>query len=118
MGGILKRFCLFFMNGLLAKLLKKKKIDSLENLSLEEQTTFDNYEKILSKEKLNIDDLKSFLQIQISNIESKWKDYNLEQIKKAELIPYHTVYKAILQAIDAPLSEREALEKFLNQQLQ
>lgn len=105
------------MHGLLARLLQRKGINSLEELDKEEKITFDNYQKILSKKELTIEDLKLFLESQVGVIEGKWKDLNLEQSKKAEMIPYHTTYKTILQAIGSPQSEREALEQFLLSQL-
>lgn len=98
-------------------MLQRKGIESTEDLSNEEKVVFQNYDKILSKETLTIDDIKKFLQTQVTIIEAKWKDLNLENTKKAELIPYHTCYKVLLQSIDAPLQEKEALELYLNQQI-
>lgn len=105
------------MKGLLAKLLQRKGIESLEDLSKEEKVVFQNYDKILSKENLTVEDIKKFLQTQVTVIEGKWKNLDMENVKKAELIPYHTVYKVLLQAIDSPLQEKEALETYLNQQI-
>jgi hypothetical protein len=104
------------MKSLLQKLLKRKGIETLEELSTDERVVFDNYNKVLSKETLTIDDLRKFLEIQVSVIEGKWRDH--ENTRKAELIPYHTCYKVLLQAIDAPQAERKALEDYLNQQLE
>ena len=108
----------FYMHNLLSKLFQKKGIDSVENLEKEERTIFDNYEKILSKRELTVEEIKIFLQQQIGIIETKWRDYDIAQIKKAELLPYHTVYKSILGALTAPEQERSALEKYLIQLLQ
>jgi len=72
----------------------------------------------ISKEELTLEDVKQFCATQTDIIEGKWKDYGLENVKKAELIPYHTVYKTLLEAIDSPKSAREQLEKHLNQLLQ
>ena len=47
----------------------------------------------------------------------KWKDLDTLNAKKAELIPYHVVYKTLLAAIESPKSAREALEIQLNQLL-
>lgn len=105
------------MKGLLAKLLQKKGIESQDELSKEERTIFDNYDRILSKETLTVEDIKKFIDTQITVIENKWKDLDTSSVKKAELIPYHTCYKVLLQAINAPLAEKEALEQYLNQQL-
>lgn len=106
------------MKPTLSKLLEKKGIKDVNDLSREEKDTFDRYQKILSKKELTLEDLKKFLETQITIIELKWKDFTVSQSHKAEMIPIHTTYKTILEAIDAPQYEREALEKFLVQQLQ
>lgn len=102
---------------ILQDLFKKRGIESAEKLSLEERATFENYQRILSKRELSIADLREFCAFQINSIETKWRDFSTTAEKKAELIPYHTVYKTLLQAIDAPEAERVALEQVLLQQL-
>ncbi len=77
---------------LLTRLFKKRGITSVQDLSK---------------------DIKDFLKSQIAIIEGKWRDYGLKSADKAELLPLHTVYKALLTAIDAPLLEREQLEAYL-----
>lgn len=103
------------MRNILSKILGKRGINNVNELSPEEKQTFDNWEKILSKEELSIEDIKQFCKTQIGLIEGKWSDLNIEQGKKSELIPYHTVYRTILQAIDSPKVVREALERQLNE---
>lgn len=100
------------MIGILSKLLQKRGIKSIEELSGEEKVTFESYEKTLSEGEITIDGLKKFLTNQIEIIEGKWRDY--ESKNKENLIPYHTTYKAILQAIDAPQEKRRNLENYLN----
>jgi hypothetical protein len=102
---------------ILTKLLKRKGIEKIEDLSADERVVFDNYKATLAKEQLTIEDFKKFLETQITIIEGKWKNYDLENAKKAELIPYHTVFKTLLQAIEAPLVEKRALEEVLLQQI-
>ena len=105
--------------------LKKRGVkspDELDNTpntdgSPNERQTYEKYRKVLSKGELSVGDIKLFLQGQIGIIEQKWKDYNTPQAKKAELIPYHTVYKTLESAIGAPQAEREQLETTLNQLL-
>lgn len=111
------------MHSLLTKWLAKNNIKSPEELNDKrgadgtpsERELFNSYKQVLGKERLDIDDIKGFCENQVSLIESKWRDYSLKEAKKAELIPYHTVYKAILSAIDGPKQARESLEKYLNQ---
>lgn len=102
---------------ILDKLLKKRGIASVDELSPEEKVDFENWRKILSKDELTTEDIKNFCLTQVSIIETKWKSYDLENNKKAELIPYHTVYKTISQVIGSPKVEREQLETQLNQLL-
>ena len=85
-----------------------------EEMIPEEKKTYETYKAILSKEELTIKEINEFLQDQITVIESRWKDLNIEQSKKSELIHYHTIYKTLLAAINAPRIEREVLENYLN----
>lgn len=110
---------------LLSKWLEKRGFKDPSELSSEkmpdgspsERQVYETYRKILSKEELNLSDVKDFCHSQITVIENRWKDFNLDAEKKAELIPYHTVYKTLLAAIDSPRSARENLEQQLNQYL-
>ena len=102
---------------ILDKLLSKRGIKSPDEISQEERVDFDNWRKILSKEILTIEDIKSFCQSQIDVIVGKWADLNLDTDKKAQLIPYFTVYTIIKQVTDSPKVARENLENQLNQLL-
>ena len=100
---------------ILSKFLNKSGVDNEDQLTKEERTVYDNYKRVLdAPEKLTIEVLKEFCEQQVSLIENKWRATDGEE-KKAGLIPYHTVYKVIIQAIDAPMQERSNLEAYLNQ---
>lgn len=114
MAGGIKSEPPFFMKDILYKLLGKRGI-KLEELSKEEKQTFEEWNKVLSKDELTVADIKEFCKSQADIIENKWKDLNIEQSRKAELIPYHTVYKTLLQVIESPKLVREQLEQHLNQ---
>ena len=101
------------MKGILQKLLQKRGIETTDQLSDEEKSTFENWQAILSKDQLTIEDIAKFCKSQIEVIEGKWKDLNVENVKKAEWIPYHNVYKTILLAISSPKAARESLEQQL-----
>jgi hypothetical protein len=101
------------MHNLLTKILTKWNIQSPDELSSEEQTTFKTWQAVLSKDELTLDDIKTFCQMQLDVIDGKWNDLSLEDSRKAQMIPYYTVYKNILSAINSPRSSREALEKHL-----
>jgi len=101
------------MHPLLEKLLKKRKIDNVTKLSSEEKETFEAWNKVLSEGEITVERISEFCQGQIDVIESKWKDLNIDNKKKAEWIPIHNVYSTILLAIKSPRSAKEALEKQL-----
>lgn len=105
------------MHGLIEKLLNKRGINSPDQLDKEEKQTFENWQLVLNKSELTTSDILSFIGSQISVIESKWKDLEIPNAKKAELIPYHVVYKTLKAAIESPKAAREALEIQLNQLL-
>jgi hypothetical protein len=105
------------MHGLIEKLLNKRGINNPDQLDQEEKKTFENWQLVLNKSELATPDIILFCQSQISVIENKWKDLEMPLSKKAELIPYHTVYKTLLAAIESPKAAREALEIQLNQLL-
>ena len=105
------------MKAPLLNLFERLGIKSAAELTPEEKVIFDNYDAILSKEYMTIDDVKQFCETQISVITAKWMDYGTENTKKAELIPYHTVYKVLLQTLSSPEAERKALEDYLVSQI-
>ena len=105
------------MHNLLTKLLNKRGINTAIELDTDERADFDRWNLVLSKEELSVEDIKHFIQQQLNIIENKWSDYNMEQNKKNELLPYYTVYKTLLAVIASPKIAREALEIQLNQLL-
>lgn len=95
--------------------LHKKGIDDPAKLVGEEKATYEQYVAILSKEELTMDDLRTFLSQEIGKIEAKWRT---DMDHKDRLIPYHTVYGVIREAIDAPQRQRAQLEEYLSKQIQ
>jgi hypothetical protein len=104
---------IFNMHKLLYDLLVKRGIKNISELEAEERRDYENWQAVLSKEELNLEDIKQFCNTQCDIIKQKWSDYNIAEAKKAELIPYFTFYNMLLTAIDSPKTGREALEKRL-----
>ena len=102
------------MIDILNKLLQKRGVKH-DDLREDEKVQFEQWKLVLTKDELTTQDIKNFCQQQVDVIEAKWQDLNIEQIKKAELIPYHTVYNLLLKVIDSPKEAKEALEKNLQQ---
>jgi hypothetical protein len=106
------------MHPLIDKLFKKRGIESVKDLSPDEKQTFEQWDSILSKDEITVKDIKQFCESQVGVIEAKWRNVGVKQEEKSEMIPYHTVYKMIISAIDANKVERGALEAQLNKLLE
>jgi hypothetical protein len=103
------------MHSLLSKLLKKRNIESVIDLSGEEKTKFDEWNSILSKDELNAKDIALFCETQVVNIENRWKNELLDCDAISRLVQQHIVYKQILVALGASKEEKRNLEKYLTQ---
>jgi hypothetical protein len=100
------------MHNLLNQLLRKRNVE-VDSLETSEKATFDSWNKILSSSDVTVEKIKEFCENQIRLIEGKWRNLDNTSNKNDRLITQHSVYKALLQAIDAPTKERENLEKYL-----
>lgn len=96
---------------ILSKLLQKKKIEKVEDLSPEEQATFKHYQAILEKE-VTVSSIKEFCLTQIKLIESKIAD-NPKTDDDHYLKACLHVYLNIIRLIEAPDLERKSLEQHL-----
>lgn len=105
------------MHRLLSNLLDKRKIKR-EDLTLEEKTDFERWEKILSEGDMSLEKVAAFCASQVEKIEKQWADFGNEANKNDRLIVAHTIYKTIIKAIGAPEVERIALEEYLNKLIQ
>ncbi len=113
------------MHHLLEKLLEKRGIKSVDTLKedkelnyyglKDEKKVFNEWSRILSEGDMSVERIQEFCTHQIKQIESFWRDKDRKN--KAGLIPYHTCYKLILDAIEAPKAKREELERHLNELL-
>jgi len=99
------------MHPLISKLLAKSGIKGVEDLKEGEKATYDKWQAILSSGEISVDSIKEFCERQVSVIEQKWRTFDCAN--RDRLVDQHTVYKAILEAIVAPQSEKENLEKYL-----
>ena len=102
---------------ILTKLLERRGIQDPKDLKGEEKDLYESWKAILSEGEISVEKIKEYCQSQLSYIETKWADYDKENTKKAELIPYYTVYKMLVRVIEAPRVQKELLEQQLNQLL-
>lgn len=101
------------MHQLLVKLFQKRNIVSVDELSDEEKKQFYGWNAILSDEPVSAQQIETFCRAKIGAIEEKWSDLSLDASKKADLIPYHTAYRALLGVISTPKTQKEELERYL-----
>ena len=106
------------MHLLLSKLLQKRGIKDIEELSKEEKEWFDVKERILSQpDEITIKDFEKFCKLQLSAVEEQWKNLDNSSQKNERLILLHNVYSSIIKAITASKLERGILEDYLEQLL-
>ncbi len=102
------------MHPLLNRLLRKRKIEDVTELKEDEKVTFDTWERILSEGEITVDKIVEFCLSQINVIEIQWKNLDNPEKKNERLILMHTIYKTLVNLIKAPRTEKENLEKYLN----
>lgn len=103
--------------GILQKLLNKRGINKIEDLSSEEQLTYRNWERTLTGETVTIESLKEFCNSQIRLIENKFASKG-ENGDDNYLKACLHVYLNLKKAMEAPEAERASLEQHLTQLIQ
>ena len=97
---------------ILSRLLEKRGVTE-DELSGDEKVQFNQWKKTLSEEEISVDKIKEFCQKMVGVVEGKWRSWDLTNEQKAQMLPYHTVYKAIIDVINGSKVEREQLEEYL-----
>lgn len=103
------------MNPLLEKLLRKKNVNNVSDLSDDEKSTYDNWQKILSEGEITVDKIRDFCKVQKKLIEGQYSNADNTDKKDNILKASLGIYNALIGLIESPKAEREALEKYLNQ---
>ncbi len=85
----------------------------MDKLDDDERKVYDRYRAVLTGEPVTLDSLKSFMRSQVSLIESKFGEAETKHDVYYKACIH--VYLTLIKAIEAPLAEREALEKYLIQ---
>lgn len=102
-------------HNLLQKLLEKRHIKDISELSQDEAEQFDKWEAILSEGEITVDKIKRFCEVQLGVIETQLKSFDNTPQKNERLIIYFNIYKTLSNLINSPMAEREILEKYLLQ---
>lgn len=101
------------MHALLRKILAKRDIKKVEELSDEERGTFEQWNKTLNQGEIKISDIKEFCEAQLKEIEDQFRDNERSAEKTERLATLHSVYSSIRDLVDSPDEQREQLIKYL-----
>lgn len=94
--------------------LQKRGIEKEEDLSPEEKVVFDKYKLLLTGEVVTVETLKAFCQSQLAIVIAACDGKNpITPIQQAGI----HIYTNLIKAIEAPLAERESLERMLEAEL-
>lgn len=102
------------MHHSIERLLQKRGIKSVEELSQEEKAQFDTWQKVLTTEKVTLPSIAAFLNVQKSLLEVQFSDLNNSDQKNSRLVLQHAIYAKLLRFLESEKAERETLEKYLN----
>ena len=105
------------MHQLLEKLLTKRKITNVNELTVEEAEQFDYWQKILSEGEITVEKIGNFCQSQMDIIKGQMKGIDNTPQKNERLTIMFNIYDSLITLISSPAAERESLEKYLNQLL-
>lgn len=100
---------------LLSKLLEKRGIEKIEDLSIEEKAVYDRYRVVLSGEAVTVEAIKEFCGAQVKIIEALFAGPPTQNDTYLKACLH--VYLNILKAIESPEAERAAIEQHLTQLL-
>ena len=101
------------MNNILSRILQKRGIKDVTELTKEEQVDFGNWQTILNKEEITVKDITKLCDSVIGAIENQFGDIELSNEKIAKLTLQHSIYKKIRNLMNAPRAERESLVEYL-----
>jgi len=101
------------MHHLLERLLKKYKVSSIQELSADDQSEVRRWQTIFSQDEITVADIQTFCSNQVLEVEKQWRDTNNSSQKNDRLIILHTVYRSLIDLIQAPKTGKAQLEAYL-----
>ena len=101
------------MHYLIQKLYEKWGYKEIVEVPIEEREQLFQYQEILSKEKVEIEDLLKFCKDQKATIEKQFRNFDNPQQKNERLQVALAFYGSIIEFIEGPMVGREYTIKFL-----
>ena len=98
---------------ILSRLLVKRGLKDATELTDEERIDFDNWQKVLGKDEVEIKDILEFCEGAMGAIEVQFGDTEIPDGRMAKLTLQHSIYKKLRDVITTPKTERETLIAYL-----
>ena len=103
------------MHQLLDKILNRRGIKNISELSGEEKNTFDKWESVLTGE-ITTEKIREFcIQQRAKMIDEELGNFNNSERKDNFIKAIIHVYSKLIKLIDSPEVERKSLERYLDQ---
>lgn len=97
------------MHPLLAEYLKKQNL-TVEEMDDDERKDLEAWRSILEGKEMTVDNIVVFIQAQLNLIDKLLRDLDNKPLKNERLLMQQVIYKTILNMIQSPNKEKEALE--------
>ena len=98
---------------LIQKLLEKKGISKITELSPDERTEYDRWQAVIEGSEITVPKIKEFCESQIRLIESKYSSGEATDKQDVYLRASLHIYLNLVKLINSPEIERNNLEKYL-----
>lgn len=103
------------MNTNINDILTKLRIKTILDLTEEERKTYQEWEKVLNKQEVTMQELKEFIEGQMAIATEKFLSYKNTEKKDLFLKAQLRNYKSILAFIQSPAINKEFLENHIKQ---
>ena len=103
------------LSTLIQKILEKKKINKISELSPDEKVEYDRWNAIIEGSEITVPKIKEFCESQIRLIEGRYASGEATDKQDIMLRASLHIYLNLIKLIDSPEIERGNLEKYLSQ---
>lgn len=105
------------MHPLLQNWLNKIKITDVNKLSTDEKATFDDWNRVLSEGEITVEKITQFCKAQKRIVETQYTNPDNSEKKDHILKASLGFYNSMLNLLESPKAEKEAIEKDLIQKI-
>ena len=103
------------LSTLIQKILEKKKINKISELSVDEKVEYDRWNAIIEGSEITVPKIREFCESQVRLIEGRYAGGEATDKQDTMLRASLHIYLNLIKLIDSPEIERGNLEKYLTQ---